>query len=91
VDFHYDAAAAGNYTLTLRYAAGAGNASRLLFVNGQNAVDNQAFASTASWTTYTTVVATVPLDAGSNTISVIYNSSLGSSNYLNLDQVQIQP
>jgi predicted alpha-1,6-mannanase (GH76 family) len=91
VDFHYDAAAAGNYTLTLRYEAGAGNASRLLFVNGQNAVPNQAFASTASWSTYASVVATVPLVAGSNTISVIYNSSLGSSNYLNLDQVQIQP
>jgi predicted alpha-1,6-mannanase (GH76 family) len=90
VDFHYDAAAAGNYTLTLRYAAGAGDASRLLFVNGQNAVPNQAFASTGSWETYASVVATVPLVSGSNTISVIYNSSLGSTNFINLDQLQVQ-
>jgi hypothetical protein len=90
VDFHYVAAAAGNYTLTFRYAAGAGDASRLVYVNGQNAVPNQAFASTGAWTTYASVVATVPLVAGSNTISLIYNSSLGSTSYVNLDQLQVQ-
>jgi hypothetical protein len=90
VDFHYDAAAAGNYTVDLRYAAGAGKASRLIFVNGQNRIDNQAFASTGSWSSYESVRVTTRLEQGDNTISVIYNSSLGSGNYLNLDRVQIQ-
>jgi predicted alpha-1,6-mannanase (GH76 family) len=91
VDLHYDAATAGNYTLTFRYAAGAGSASRLVYVNGQNAVANQPFASTGAWTSYTTLQVTVPLGAGANTISLIYNSSLGSTGYVNLDQLQVQP
>jgi predicted alpha-1,6-mannanase (GH76 family) len=90
VDFHYDAAASGAYTLDLRYAAGAGPASREVYVNGKEVVRNQAFASTGSWDTYESVKTTVHLQHGSNTISVIYSSSLGSHAFLNLDRVQVQ-
>ena len=91
VDFHVNVAAAGTYTLALRYAAGAGDASRLVYVNGANAVANQSFASTGSWDTWATVNVPVTLPAGASTISVIYNSSLGSTNYLNLDALAVSP
>ncbi len=85
VDFLVNVPTAGMYDLTFRYAAGAGNASRLVYVNGANAVANQAFAGTGAWTTYASQIVTVTLPAGASTVSLIYNSSLGSTNYLNLD------
>jgi predicted alpha-1,6-mannanase (GH76 family) len=91
VDFHVNVATAGSYMLTLRYAAGAGNASRLVYVNGANAIANQSFASTGSWNTWSTVTVPVTLPAGASTISIIYNSSQGSSNYLNLDAITLAP
>ncbi|HEX2915383.1 MAG TPA: glycoside hydrolase family 76 protein [Chloroflexia bacterium] len=88
VDFNFNLANAGTYNLTFRYAAGAGNASRLIYVNGSNVVTNQSFANTGSWSSWNTVtISNVSLNAGSNTVSVIFNSSNGSSNYLNLDQL----
>jgi hypothetical protein len=90
VDFLVNVPTAGMYDLTFRYAAGAGAASRLVYVDGANAVANQAFPGTAAWTTYASQVVTVTLPAGATTVSLIYNSSLGSSNYLNLDVLGIQ-
>lgn len=87
VDFKVFFPTAGGRTVTLRYAAGAGNASRLIAINGLNAFPNQAFASTGSWANYNTVSVSANFPAGLNTISVIYNSSLGSANYLNLDHL----
>jgi len=91
VDFHPTVAAAGTYQLTLRYAAGAGNASRLVFINGANAIANQPFPSTGSWNTWTTVTVPVTLPAGTSTISIIFNSGQGSANYLNLDWIAVAP
>ena len=91
IDFLVPASSAGSYDLTFRYAAGAGDASRLVYVNGTNAVANQAFASTGTWDTYGTVAVTVQLAAGSNTVSLIFNGSLGSTNYLNLDRLTVEP
>jgi predicted alpha-1,6-mannanase (GH76 family) len=89
VDFFVAAPTAGQYDLAFRYAAGAGDASRLVYVNGANAVANQKLASTASWDSYGTVTMTVGLAAGTNTVSLIYNSSLGSTNYVNLDRLTV--
>jgi hypothetical protein len=89
VDFLVTVPTAASYDLTFRYAAGAGAASRLLYVNGANAVANQAMASTGSWDTYATVTVILPLPAGASTVSVIYNASLGSTNYLNLDRLTV--
>jgi hypothetical protein len=92
VDFSVSVAKSGTYTLYLRYTAGAGNASRYIFANGTGVVDNLSFPGTGSWTSYSTVSCSVPLNAGTNTVSVIFNSSKGSTNYLNLDHlVFIQP
>ncbi|MEY9856005.1 hypothetical protein ABH935_001609 [Catenulispora sp. GAS73] len=91
VDLHPSVSQAGPYTLTLRYSAAAGNASRYIYVNGSGVVNNLSLPGTGSWSSWNTVtVPNVALNAGSNTISVIYNSSLGSSNYLNLDEITVQ-
>jgi predicted alpha-1,6-mannanase (GH76 family) len=91
VDFHVRVATAGTYHLTLRYAAGAGDATRLVYINGANVVVNQKFASTGSWNTWGTVTVDAQLPAGASTVSVIYNSSDGSSQYLNLDWLAVAP
>ena len=90
VDFTVNVASSGNYTLTLRYAAGAGNASRYIFVNGSGIVSNQSFANTGSWSTWNTVtISGVALNAGNNTVSVIFSSTQGSNNWLNLDELTV--
>jgi hypothetical protein len=88
VDFHVNVAVSGTYKITLRYAAGAGDATRYLYINGTGIINNQLLPGTGSWSNYQTVTITgLQLNAGTNTISVIYNSSLGNSNYLNLDNL----
>ena len=92
VDFNVYETRSGTHTITLRYAAGAGNASRYIYVNGSGVVANQSFPGTGNWSQYKTVtVSGVALNAGLNTVSVIYNSLEGSSNYLNLDNMVITP
>jgi predicted alpha-1,6-mannanase (GH76 family) len=87
VDFLVDAPADGIYDVTFRYAAGAGDASRTLSVDGSTVVANLAFASTGGWDTYATQTGSVAMTHGVNTISLVYDSSMGSSSYLNLDQL----
>lgn len=91
VDLSATVVKAGRYDLTFRYAAGAGNASRYLFVNGASVVSNLAFPSTGSWGQWRTVtVEDVALTAGANTISLIFETSNGSSNWLNLDHLTLR-
>jgi predicted alpha-1,6-mannanase (GH76 family) len=91
VDFAVNVPAAGDYVVELRYAAGAGDASRYLYANGAGVVSNQAFPATGAWTEYRSTSAIVSLRAGANVISVIYDSSRGSSSYLNLDAITVAP
>lgn len=87
VDFNINCTTAGPHTLAFRYAAGSGNASRLISINGVNAFPNQAFPGTGAWGSYQTNTISWSLPAGPNTISLIYKSSLDSANYLNLDNL----
>jgi hypothetical protein len=82
---------AGNYHLTFRYAAGAGDAARLVYANDTYAINKQTFASTGSWDTWSEQTVSVYLPAGASTVSLIFNSSLGSANYMNLDYLSISP
>ena len=60
-------------------------------VNGAGVVNNLSLPGTGSWSSWNTVtVPGVALNAGANTVSVIYNSSNGSSNHINLDEVTVQ-
>jgi len=91
VDFKIPCPSAGRYLLTFRYAAGAGLASRLVSINGANTFRNQSFPGTADWSSYNSVVLSTNLPGGTNTISVAFNTALGSANYLNLDSLTVVP
>ena len=75
----------------VRYAAGAGDASRLVFVDGAVAIANQPLPSTGSWDAWATRTAPLSLAAGDHTISIIYNHGLGSTSYVNLDWLALVP
>lgn len=89
VDFKVNCATAGPHTLTFRYAAGAGNAFRAILVNGVVVAAKQSFAGTASWAGYATVQLACNLPLGSSTISVAFDASRASANYLNLDSLTV--
>lgn len=90
VDFNVNIPTPGRQTLVLRYAAGAGDASRLIYINGTYAFPNQVFRSTGGWDRYSTVTVSYDLPRGRNTISVILNSSRGNKNWLNLDNLIVK-
>jgi hypothetical protein len=72
------------------YAAGAGDASRYLYANGAGVTDNVSFPNTGSWSSYSSIsLNAIPLHSGDNTVSIIYNSSKGSHNWLNLDEIAV--
>jgi predicted alpha-1,6-mannanase (GH76 family) len=88
VDFEVKAAP-GAYDLVFRYAAGAGDASRLVHVNGVDVAADVPFPSTGGWGTYATVRVPVTL-AAENTVSLVFNGGKGSKSYLNLDALTIE-
>ncbi len=91
VDFNVKIAIGGRYDLTLRYSAAGGNATRFIFVNGRSIIDAQLFPGTANWSTWSNItIPNVPLKPGDNTISIIFNRSKNSRNWLNLDQLVIR-
>ena len=88
VDFNVNFPTSGGRTLTFRYAAGAGNAGRLITVNGSNVVTNQLFAGTGSWTSYSNASVSCNFPAGPSIVSVMINPAFaGNGNYLNLDNL----
>ncbi|MNI52284.1 Cycloisomaltooligosaccharide glucanotransferase precursor [compost metagenome] len=90
VDFNVITDTSGVYNLTFRYSGGAGTAGRYLYVNGAGVVNNVVFNGTGSWDSYNTVtIPNIALNSGSNTISLIYDTGKGSTNYLNLDHLKV--
>jgi len=89
IEFGINCAAAGAHTLSLRYAAGAGDASRVISVSGSVLVRNQRFPGTSDWATYNTVSLPCNLPAGHSAVSLRYDSSQNSSNWLNLDNLVV--
>ncbi|CAN7297548.1 carbohydrate-binding protein [Paenibacillus sp. LjRoot153] len=87
IDFYVNQNTAGTKTITFRYAAAAGNASRYVNVNGVDVATNLTFNGTSNWSTWSTVSLTVSLAAGSNTIRLGQASSKGNTNYLNVDRL----
>lgn len=90
VTFNVNAPSARTYVLTLRYAGGAGDASRFLSANGAVRANNLLFTGTGAWGTWNTVSFSVPLNAGPNTVMVGLDSAKGNSNYLNLDRLEVR-
>ncbi|MBU5441688.1 glycoside hydrolase family 76 protein [Paenibacillus sp. MSJ-34] len=89
VTFAVNALAAGNYDLTFHYSAGAGHAVRELQVNGAAVRPALSFGGTGNWSAWDTVTVNTALSAGTNLIRLAFNSGTGSSNYLNLDYLQV--
>ncbi|HEX2863480.1 MAG TPA: carbohydrate-binding protein, partial [Deinococcales bacterium] len=76
----------GPYTLTWRYAAGAGDATRSLDVN--DAASRAAFPGTPGWDGWATTGQTLSLRRGTNVVRLAFQP--GDANYLNLDWLQVQ-
>lgn len=89
VSFNLATACAGWYDLRFRYLTPAGDASRYLYVNGKVIARNQRFPARDRWSDIT--IPNIWLNAGSNTISLIFNQSQGSHNRLNLDEMSFAP
>ena len=83
--------AAGSTSLALRYSAGNGPASRTVELDGSVWVANQVFPATASWSTWATVTLTTSLAAGTHTLKVWWDSTVGSDQFLNLDNLTVTP
>lgn len=88
VELNYYASTAGQYKLSLQYAAAAGNATRSIVVNGEQIQSATSFPATNAWNSWSEVEVTVPLIAGSNSIQIVQQAS--NSNYLNLDSVTFE-
>ncbi|HLH03094.1 MAG TPA: glycoside hydrolase family 76 protein [Bryobacteraceae bacterium] len=89
VTFSIEVKHPGAVQLIFHYAAAAGNASREIFVNGIPVNANLAFPNTSSWSNWSFVSLNANLQQGINSVTVIYDSSAGSTNFLNLDNVQV--
>jgi hypothetical protein len=89
VRFDVNLPSAGGRILTFRYAGGAGNASRLITINGTNVFPNLIFPGTGAWATYSNVSVAYNFPAGKSSISVALNPALGNGNYLNLDSLTL--
>jgi rhamnogalacturonan endolyase len=75
------APSAGTYTLDIRYANGStADRPANLSVNGVIVQNNVSFAGTGAWTTWSDVVTTVNLVAGSNTITLAATTANGTAN-----------
>ncbi|MET8005548.1 glycoside hydrolase family 76 protein [Nonomuraea glycinis] len=83
--FHVNVASAGTHELRFRYAAGAGDATRRILVNGTQVAADQPFPSTSGWGAWNTAALKgVTLARGYNTIRL----EMGS-NFLNLDRLDL--
>ena len=71
-----------------RYTAGNGANNRKLTINAAN--QTITFPVTTSWSTWSTYSVPVTLSAGINTITLAYDTSAGSSDYINLDNLVVQ-
>ncbi len=85
--FTVNAAAAGNYNVTLRYANGNGSTKTLsLYVNNTK-IKQISLNATANWDSWGTQTETVALNQGSNTIRYKFDSA--DSGNVNVDNISV--
>jgi hypothetical protein len=87
VQFTVTTSTAGSATLGIRFANGASSGAARpanLIVNGST-VQTASFETTGAWTTWSTKVLTVSLNAGSNTIRLDPTTAAGLPNIDHLD------
>jgi alpha-L-fucosidase len=92
VQWPVNAARAGTATVIFRYANGStANRPMDIMVNGRLVADDLAFPPTGAWSTWHTVTATVPVNAGANTIRATATTAAGGPNVDNLQFQLRQP
>jgi predicted alpha-1,6-mannanase (GH76 family) len=89
IEFDINCAVAGTHAIVLRYAAGAGDAARGISINSTVLAATQRFPGTSGWASYNTVSLPCNLPAGHSTVSIRYDSTQNSSNWLNLDNLVV--
>jgi hypothetical protein len=86
VEFAVNASAAGNATLTFRYAnGGTANRPMNITVNGATVATGVAFGPTGAWTTWQTAGVQASLRAGANTVRATATAAAGGPNLDRLD------
>jgi len=81
--------AAGPATFVLRYSAGNNSSTRNIELDGAPWLANQVFPATANWSTWATLTLSQTLTAGTHTLTILFDTAYGSSNYLNLDNLTV--
>ncbi|MEU7898073.1 CBM35 domain-containing protein [Nonomuraea sp. NPDC049152] len=90
VSFQVNAAAAGQASLTLRYANGTTvNRPMTIAVNGTSTTVD--FPVTGAWTTWQSATITAPLNAGANTVTATATTANGGPNLDYLDLASTAP
>lgn len=87
VSFTVNAATAGSYHLTLRYANGGSDATRIVAVDGTQ-VATPTFPAQGTWDAWTTLQVPVTLSAGLHTVVIWCNGNVGA---INLDNITVGP
>ena len=85
VEIPVNVAAAGTYTVTLRYSLGKDETRELSVKSAKTNAQTVAFVSTGAWTTWETKDVTVELPAGESKITIATVSGDGP----NLDQIEL--
>jgi len=81
---------AGAYALSIRFANGSGTtASHKMTVNGGVATV-VSYPPMAAWGTFSTVTVNAQLNAGSNAITLTYNSNFAEIDYLQVDPISYE-
>jgi hypothetical protein len=90
VNFSFTAVSAQT-TISLRYSAGNGNATRKVSLDGKVLVANQKFPATANWNTWSTVSIEKRFAAGPHNLEVWFDQPAGSGAFINLDRLTLTP
>jgi len=77
-------------SVTVRYAAGAGDGYRGIHIDGARAADGLLFTGTGGWDSYSTVSLDVALPAGRRSVSIVYEASRGSRTALRVDSLIVR-
>jgi len=77
-------------SVTVRYAAGAGDGYRGVHIDGVRVADGLLFTGTGGWDRYTTVSLDVALAAGRRRVSIAYEASRGSRTALHVDSLTVR-
>lgn len=89
VDIPVKVGSGGQYKVTFAFSAAAGDAIRQILVDGTVAVKKFTFPGTGAWDSYAKKSVTLTLNAGVDTISVMFSQAGGSAKYLNLDLLAV--